>query len=306
MRGIIQFINVAKHSGVLLAKDGSSYSFTVFDCVPGTQPRVGDIVEFDVLDGVAVEIRGSGSKGSEAPPLNLNSIRESMRTPTLAASLAVSDYPPMEQPRRVMRQQGTPSPLRRLGDDWRNVLAALALVASLLPFVSYMTVSSNLFGTVSFAGHGIDTLAQLRDATQKLTMSAAPQGFPGMGAQQARQIDQVSAIVWGLRSSYLLLMIPLTAALTLAAAFKGRDNSKPALFLGATCLSLPLFALVADYAVSTFKDQMAMGMGQFMPSAISMLGIGFYLLTAIGLAMLLVQFRIIGRQPPSAYLAAHA
>ena len=78
VRGIIQCISIGQLNGVLDAADGNRYGFTLFDCVPGRQPRAGDIVEFKVEDGVAVEINCGPTVASAG--LDLNGRGRSMTT----------------------------------------------------------------------------------------------------------------------------------------------------------------------------------------------------------------------------------
>jgi hypothetical protein len=59
MRGIIQFISARQLNADLDAAGGNRYSFTLFDCMSGRQPRAGDLVEFNAEDGVAVELNCS-------------------------------------------------------------------------------------------------------------------------------------------------------------------------------------------------------------------------------------------------------
>ena len=311
MRGIVQYISMAQLNGVLDAADGNRYGFTLFDCMPGRQPRAGDIVEFDVEDGVAVEVNCGLTVVSAG--LDLNGLGRSM---TAAAGNMVrsvgnrlSKDAPLHPQTTSFGLSGV-SPFARLANDWRNVFAAVALIACLFPFLSYMQVSANLFGTMSYAGTGIDSLVQMRnlnpqiDAAAGVPVSRSPITSPNV--QQSQEAALTSTAIWALRLSYLLITIPVLAAMTLFAAFKRRSNARPAFWLGVACLSLPAIAACAGYGLSSLKDQIPMGMGALMPSVTSVLGPGFYLLSALGLLLILLHRGVIGREPPSAYIAAHA
>ena len=311
MRGIVQYINAGQQNGNLEAADGNRYGFTLFDCLPGRRPNIGDIVEFNIEDGVAVEINCGPSVASAG--LDLNALGRSV---TLAAGNMVrnvgtrlSNNTP-QQPQPTGQGLSGAGPFARLANDWRNVFAAVALIACLFPFLSYMQVSANLFGTISYAGTGIDSLVQMRNLNQQIyaaagvPLSRSPITSPNV--QQSQEAALTSTAIWALRLSYLLITIPVLAAMTLFAAFKGRSNARPAFWLGVACLSLPAFAACAEYSLSALKDQIPMGMGALMPSVTSVLGLGFYLLSALGLLLILLHRGVIGREPPSAYIAAHA
>jgi hypothetical protein len=153
--------------------------------------------------------------------------------------------------------------------DWRNILAAAALVACLLPFVSIALVSANLFGTVSWAGTLSDSLSQML------------QQFHQAQAAQAPELTQYTMQIWALRSAYLLLAIPLMAALTLGAALTGRNNTRPAFALGVLCLLLPVLAICGEFALSSARSHMPMGMGAFVLGVMSMIGMGFYAISTV-------------------------
>jgi hypothetical protein len=311
MRGIVQYINAGQLNGVLGAADGNRYGFTLFDCLPGRRPNIGDIVEFNIEDGVAVEINCGPSVASAG--LDLNTLGRSV---TLAAGNMVrsvgnrlSNNTPL-QPQQTDHGLSGASPFARMANDWRNVFAAVALIACLFPFLSYMQVSTNLFGTMSYAGTGIDSLAQMRNLNQQIYATAgAPlnrRPIVTPNVQQSQEAALTSTAIWALRISYLLVTIPVLAAMTLFAAFKGRSNARPAFWLGVACLSLPAIAVCAGYGLSSLKDQIPMGMGALMPSVTSVLGVGFYFLSAVGLLLILLHRGVIGREPPSAYIAARA
>jgi hypothetical protein len=315
MRGIIQYINPAQYNGVLLAKDGSQYGFTLFDCMPGTQPRMGDVVDFNVQNGVATEIAGAPARGpaehvaAEYAPqpqtgFDLRALRQAIAQPQpVHAAPAPAHAPP-----RAPRAQGRLT-LAAMANDWRNILAALALLACMLPFMSYATQSASLFGTVSLAQAGVDSL-KAAQAMTKQYLAPAPMGNRGAAMPQNKalmeQQAQLSSMEWGLRLSYLLYLIPGLAAATLFAAFRGGNNARPAFWLGVSCLTLPVLAEAGDYALSSFKDQMMMGLGAMIPGAWSLLGLGFYLLCGIGVSLVLVHCRIIGAAPPNTYMAKYA
>jgi hypothetical protein len=331
MQGIVQYTNTARRSGILKAQDGETYAYRLSALMTDPQPRVGDAIEFS-HDGemVLVEaINPAGPKMIAAPEpfqvapraeaqsapigFSLSALRESLMQGKTEPRR--TEQKPSQSPRRAPAPAAAPSrnPMLGVMGDWRNVFAALALVACMLPFISFAMLSMNLFAAVSFAGSGIDTLKMALHEVQQLQTSAAL--VPWGGAQGAARVaspsaadlavaSQVATQIWMLRLSYLLLTIPLMSALTLGAAFTGRDSSRPAFWLGVLCLMLPVVAVVGEFALSSLRTQMPMGMGALVPGVMGMLGMGFYLLTAIGVGLMLVHRGIIRKELPITYAAA--
>lgn len=111
-------------------------------------------------------------------------------------------------------------------------------------------------------------------------------------------------MAWAFRAAYLLYLIPILSIYTLFQMYRGRNNVRPAFWLGIACSSLLPAATYGSFQLEALKTQLPMFSA--MPSITSLLDFGFYGLIAIGLSTLLVHAGIIGARPPKAYVSLPA
>jgi hypothetical protein len=193
--------------------------------------------------------------------------------------------------------------------DWRNLLAALALIACFFPVLSFGPFSTNLFGVVSYASLANSELTALQSAMQPAPAIASnPWNMASPSARVASRPSEESArmatMAWYLRAANLLYLIPILAVFTLVQMFRGRDNVRPAFWLGIACSALLPVAFIGSQELAALKMQMPVFVA--LPGITSILDFGFYALIAAGVSTLLVHAGMIGARPPRAYVSLPA
>ncbi|EIG61251.1 hypothetical protein Bra1253DRAFT_06076 [Bradyrhizobium sp. WSM1253] len=305
MKGTVLHFDGANQNGLIRAEDGRRYGFTAWDYKSAQTPRVGDEIDFEIQDGVAAEIYVV--KAASAPSLDLMALRRTVAEGTNKAAERIGRNLSAAEPGAPAQPISAAGVLQIMLNDWRNLLAALALAACLLPLVSFGPSSANLFGAVSSSSMANAQLAQVRNAMQALapaSISTNPWNMPPKAAQ-AVVAPNGALTSWSLRAAWLLYLVPLLAMATLIQLFRGRDSTRPAFLLGLGCVALVPAAMLASQEFAALQNQMAQ-----MPlygAAVGTLGItnfldiGFYTLAGTGAAILFGACRCY-RSPPAEIL----
>jgi hypothetical protein len=123
-------------------------------------------------------------------------------------------------------------------------------------------------------------------------------------SRPSQESARIATMAWTLRAAYLLYLIPILAIVTLVQMFRGRDNFRPAFWLGIACSALFPAAVIGSQELAALKMQMPMFVA--IPGITSILDFGFYGLIAAGFGTLLVHAGIIGARPPRAYISLPA
>jgi hypothetical protein len=309
MKGIVLHFDGAKQNGVIRADDGRRYGFTGFDYKSDRGPRVGDEIDFEIQDGVATEIYAL--KAAASPPLDMLALRRTITdgTTKVAEQITRNWAGSAKDDQAAALHAGGSGVLGRIMSDWRNVLAALALIACFFPALSVGPFSTNLFGVVSYASLANGELAAYQGMMQPApAIAPTPWNMTPPSASVMSRPSQESAriatMAWTLRAAYLLYLIPILAIVTLVQMFRGRDNFRPAFWLGIACSALFPAAVIGSQELAALKMQMPMFVA--IPGITSILDFGFYGLIAAGFGTLLVHAGIIGARPPRAYISLPA
>jgi hypothetical protein len=307
MKGIVLHFDSVKLHGVIRADDGLRYGFIGLDYMSDRSPRVGDEVDFEIRDGVATEIYSL--KAAAAPPLDMLALRRTITEGTTKVAEQISRNwaagPAADGQTAGLHAEGS-GVMGRVMSDWRNVLAALALIACFFPVLSFGPFSTNLFGAVSYASLANRELTALQSVMQPApTVSYNPWNRTSPSARVASRPSedsaQIATMAWTLRAAYLLYLIPIFAIFTLVQMFRGRDTARPAFWLGIACSALLPVAIIGGQELAALKP------GFFpLPGITSLLDFGFYGLIAVGFSTLLVHARIIGARPPRAFISLPA
>ena len=310
MKGIVLHFDGANENGVIRAEDGRRYGFTAWDYKSAHNPRVGDEIDFEIQEGVAADIYVV--KAAAAASLDLMALRRTVTEGTGKVAERITRNWAEAEAGEIPKPVSATGFMKIMLNDWRHLLAALALVASLLPLLSFGPFSANLFGAVSSASMANTQLTVLRDTMQAFAPSTTTTNPWNMAPQKSAQTTAGIAAVptsWALRAAWLLYAIPLLAMITLIQLFRGRDSTRPAFWLGVASVSLVPAAMFAAQEFATLQKQIAQmslfggttgfGITQF-------LDFGFYALVGIGAAILLVHAGIIGARPPKAYIVSPA
>jgi hypothetical protein len=309
MKGIVLHFDSVKLHGVIRADDGLRYGFIGLDYMSDRSPRVGDEVDFEIRDDVATEIYSL--KAAASPLLDMLALRRTITegTTKVAEQITRNWAGSAADDQVAALQAGGSGVLERMMRDWRNVLAALALIACFFPAVSVGPFSTNLFGVVSYASLANSQLVAYQNMMQPApTIAPNPWNMTPPSASVTSRPSQESAriatMAWTFRAAYLLYLIPILSIYTLVQMFRGRNNVRPAFWLGIACSSLLPAAIYGSFQLEALKTQLPMLSA--IPGITSLLDFGFYGLIAVGLSTLLVHAGIIGARPPRAYISLPA
>jgi hypothetical protein len=309
MKGIVLHFDSVKLHGVIRADDGLRYGFIGLDYMSDRSPRVGDEVDFEIRDGVATEIYSL--KAAASPPLDMLALRRTITegTTKVAEQITRNWTGSAADDQVAALQAGGSGVLERMMRDWRNVLAALALIACFLPAVSVGPFSTNLFGVVSYASLANSQLVAYQNMMQPAPAIASnpwnmTQPSARVSSRPSEESARIATMAWTFRAAYLLYLIPILSIYTLVQMFRGRNNVRPAFWLGIACSALLPAAAYGSIQLDALKAQLPMLFA--IPGITNLLDFGFYGLIAVGLSTLLVHAGIIGARPPRAYISLPA
>ena len=135
MQGVVLNFDEKAQIGIIRATDGRRYGFADADWLGKAMPQSGDQIDFEIADGVAIDIYLTKAAARLSVDRCIQSLAGSLANASAAGS-----------------RSRTPSNATggfRL-DNWPVVIALASLVLCLAPLVGAGYQSTNLIGTASF------------------------------------------------------------------------------------------------------------------------------------------------------------